>query len=218
MMNTLAKRTIQRRIELHMSQQQLADKAGVRQSTIGNIEAGSRKNPRDLLAIARALQVHPDWLKSGIGEKELPSDDYQPDFVRRIHQRLSAGSGHAAFYDAKESWLAFQPKFLQSVGVSPKNAAIFDVSGRSMEPELHDGAVVLINMNARYESIIDGKHYAFIHDDECKVKTLYKLKDGSIRAVSQNPDKEMFPDFIIPNNKHEKLEILGLVLWEGRTV
>lgn len=142
--------------------------------------------------------------------------DAQATFVRRIHQRLSAGEGHAIYHDAEESWLAFQPHFLRKVGVSEKNAAIFDVSGRSMEPVLHDGAVVLINMNTRYDTIINGKYYAFIHDGKCLVKTLFKQKDGTLQAHSENPDKEIYPDFLI-DGKHS-FELLGMVLWEGRTI
>lgn len=145
-----------------------------------------------------------------------PVDVEQPEFVRRIHQKLSAGSGHAVYHDAKESWLAFQASFLSKIGVSKKSAAIFDVAGVSMLPELHDGSVVLINMNVRHDTIIDGKHYAFILGDECLVKTLYKMPDGTIKAVSQNPDKDLFPDIIINGDK--KIELLGMVVWEGRVV
>ncbi len=44
--------------------------AGVTQSTIGNIEAGLRKSPRELLAIAAAVKVSPEWLKTGRGERK----------------------------------------------------------------------------------------------------------------------------------------------------
>lgn len=50
-----------------LSQEELADRAGVSQGTIGNIESGARKNPRELLAIARAANVSAEWLKSGKG-------------------------------------------------------------------------------------------------------------------------------------------------------
>ncbi|CAB4126102.1 LexA SOS-response transcriptional repressors (RecA-mediated autopeptidases) [uncultured Caudovirales phage] len=50
------------------SQEQLAKAAGVNQSTIGNIESGLRKSPRELLAIAACMEVKPEWLKWGTGE------------------------------------------------------------------------------------------------------------------------------------------------------
>jgi transcriptional regulator with XRE-family HTH domain len=49
------------------TQDEVAKKAGVSQGTIGNIESGARKSPRELLAIAKALGVNPQWLKTGEG-------------------------------------------------------------------------------------------------------------------------------------------------------
>lgn len=54
-----------------LSQPDLAANAGVAQGTIGNIESGARKSPRELLAIARAAGVHAEWLKSGRGPRLL---------------------------------------------------------------------------------------------------------------------------------------------------
>lgn len=64
---TLGERLAKARDRAGMSQSDLARKAGVSQSTIGNLEAGIRKRPRDLLPIARALHVSPDWLATGAG-------------------------------------------------------------------------------------------------------------------------------------------------------
>lgn len=50
-----------------MSQAEVARLAGVQQSTIGNLEAGHRQQPRELLRIAAALEVTPDWLATGEG-------------------------------------------------------------------------------------------------------------------------------------------------------
>lgn len=50
-----------------LTQSELAKRAGVSQGTIGNIESGTRNRPRNLLKIARALGVSPDWLESGAG-------------------------------------------------------------------------------------------------------------------------------------------------------
>lgn len=54
-----------------MSQTELAKKAGVSQSTIGNLEAGLRKTAKNVTAIAAALQVNPFWLADGRGTPEL---------------------------------------------------------------------------------------------------------------------------------------------------
>lgn len=74
---TIAERTKEVREALGLSQVELAARAKVSPGTIGNLEAGTRKNPRELLAIAAALQVNPEWLKSGRGMRaigEAPAD------------------------------------------------------------------------------------------------------------------------------------------------
>jgi len=75
-MDTIAKRLKIRRKALKLSQVQLAKKAGVGQSAIGNIEAGTRSSPRNLLGLARALGVTPEWLADG-KEPMIPAGDTQ---------------------------------------------------------------------------------------------------------------------------------------------
>lgn len=62
---TLAERAAWARTQLGLTQDQLAQRAKVSQGTIGNMESGTRKKPRDLLTIAEALGVRPEWLESG---------------------------------------------------------------------------------------------------------------------------------------------------------
>lgn len=63
--NTIAERLKQAREALGLSQLEVAIAAGVKQGTIGNIEAGLRSRPRELLAIAAAVKVSPQWLLTG---------------------------------------------------------------------------------------------------------------------------------------------------------
>lgn len=62
---TIAERIKKTRIDRGMTQGQLADAVGISQSSIGNIESGVRKRPRELLSIAQALGVAPEWLETG---------------------------------------------------------------------------------------------------------------------------------------------------------
>lgn len=76
--STLAERLRTARTEAQLRQEQLANLAGVSQGTIANLEAGTRKNPRELLGIARALGVSAEWLKTGKGPKQPPLADTTP--------------------------------------------------------------------------------------------------------------------------------------------
>lgn len=63
----IAERLAHARSVREWTQLELARHAGVSQSTIGNIESGARQSPRELLAIAAAVGVSPEWLKTGKG-------------------------------------------------------------------------------------------------------------------------------------------------------
>lgn len=68
-MKTIAERLKDAREKAGLTQPQLAAAAGVSAGTIGNIEAGTRKNPRELLAMAKAVGVLPQWLRDGSGPR-----------------------------------------------------------------------------------------------------------------------------------------------------
>lgn len=60
-----------RRVELGMSQAELAEKSGQSQSNIGWIEQGKAKKPaKQVLPLVDALRTSTDWLLYGTGEKE----------------------------------------------------------------------------------------------------------------------------------------------------
>ncbi|EEQ0888884.1 helix-turn-helix transcriptional regulator [Salmonella enterica subsp. enterica serovar Bareilly] len=64
-METISQRLKQKRTELKMTQAQLAEKAGMKQQSIQQIESGETKRPRFLLELATALQCDPGWLLYG---------------------------------------------------------------------------------------------------------------------------------------------------------
>lgn len=68
---TLGERLKEAREARKMTQTAVAKLAGVSQGTIGNLEKDRGKNPRELLAIARAVGVSPDWLLTGRGGREI---------------------------------------------------------------------------------------------------------------------------------------------------
>lgn len=84
---TIAERLKSAREAAGLRQDELAKKAGVSQGTIANVENGIRKNPRELLAIARAVGVNAEWLKSGKGTRLTSTDghhtiqDVQADYL-----------------------------------------------------------------------------------------------------------------------------------------
>lgn len=70
-LSTLGRRVAWARTQRKLTQQALADRVHVKQSMIGNLESGTRKRPRELLAIAKALYANPEWLETGRGEWDM---------------------------------------------------------------------------------------------------------------------------------------------------
>ncbi len=88
----IAERLKKARENLGLTQAQLAKKASVTQGTIANIENGIRKKPRELLKIAHALSVSPDWLESGRGQAQqvLEAKEKADTPFHKIHELKQA--------------------------------------------------------------------------------------------------------------------------------
>lgn len=141
------------------------------------------------------------------GEEEL--SDFLP--IKMLSLEVSAGGGRYASELTEEiGELQFRRTFLRNVGVSQTNAAIIRVIGSSMEPTLHDGAVLLINRSDTEPR--QGFIYAFCYGDDLLVKRFFK-ENGQWKAVSDNPDRVDYPDIPIDGNSSVKL--LGRVIWMG---
>ena len=68
-MITLAERLVAARVAAGMTQKAVAEAVGFSQETIRDIEAGAFKGLNELLAIAEAVRVQPEWLISGSPER-----------------------------------------------------------------------------------------------------------------------------------------------------
>lgn len=74
-MQTIKERLKKKRLELAMTQAELAEKAGVKQQSIQLIEAGVTKRPRYLFELASALECDPGWLLYGSKSGQAASNN-----------------------------------------------------------------------------------------------------------------------------------------------
>lgn len=79
------KRVRDRRKELHMDRHELADKSGLKYSTIADIENENSFSSRRIDALAHALRTTPEYLRSGVEAVEVVSErvlsDREKDLV-----------------------------------------------------------------------------------------------------------------------------------------
>lgn len=234
--HALGERILTRLEELGLSQAALARKIGVTPTAVNLWVKGSTSNLKaeTLIAAARALQVRPSWLSSGIGEKEL-NPELKGDAVAVIEELadplndyviipeycldFSAGGGAIAENECPDCVpAAYKLSWMQSIGLNPKNARRFRVRGDSMEPTLSNNDRILVDISQNLpERIQDGAVYAVRYGESLKVKRLRRRIDGRIVLISDNPaypEEEVLPeyahDFAIIGRVLERSSVSGL--------
>lgn len=212
-MNTLRQRLKAARDEAGLTQPELAARAGVAQSTIGNIEAGTRKRPRELLSIAAALGVNPEWLETGDGPMKSGVDIVAPASVRipLLANGASMGPGSDeldgdVFIGAltvSERWVTREVR-----PSSPGALRFIHAYGESMAPTFADGDVLLVDTGARDPATIDGIYVLRAHG-RLFVKRVRQRLDGQMEISSDNPTVKTV-DVL---NGNSPVEAMGRVIW-----
>lgn len=199
-MDTLGKRLRFARQERKLTQTQLADLSGVKQSDISKLERGDSQTTTGLVRLASALTCNPEWLDTGDGaiwqtdSPPLIEFDGNPDYpaIRRVKFKLSAGaSGFAVEYDDDESApIVFQRSWFERNGYRPGKLFAVRVANGSMNPGLFDGDTVVVNT----ESVTprDGAVFAVNYEGEMVIKRLIR-DEGQWWLKSDNPDQQRYP-------------------------
>lgn len=76
---TFAERLKASRKRLGLSQQEVAQRAGIKQTSYSELEQGRSKMTRSLLQLADALRVDPHWLATGI-----KANTYEDQLIEEI--------------------------------------------------------------------------------------------------------------------------------------
>jgi phage repressor protein C with HTH and peptisase S24 domain len=192
------------------TQQDLADKAGVTQGNIAHLESGRSKTSRNLTKIAAALGVSPEWLADGKGAAlqqahpqpetysapEIPGAyrvaASNPDHASRVKirkvadLRLSAGiTGFQVELDPRDHGVWEVPaRWLQRKGYDADALLAMEVKGESMEPNLYDGDLVVIN--TAETGLVSGEVYAINYEGEAVIKRMVR-EGGQWYLCSDNP-------------------------------
>jgi phage repressor protein C with HTH and peptisase S24 domain len=241
-MENMGDRVRLRRNELKLSQAKLAEIVGCSQPTIRKIEGGG--NTVLVLELAKALQVTPEWLKSGslpldkdeqssestVSESGRPAVSFHPFagdaeaqfgddyiFLPRLSVRLSADGGTLVYeIDEKSPRQAFRKAWASRLEVREESAATMIAEDQSMETRIQRGDLLIINHKER--DITSGKVYAIAFANELYIRRLFKRPGGGVRIVADNPDKTRFPDWDVGLDQIENLEIIAHVVAQAGAV
>ncbi|WP_319548089.1 S24 family peptidase [Desulfogranum marinum] len=207
------------REKVGLTQRELASRMGYNSySPVKDIETGQTWLKKPTARLAELLfGVSETWLLTGDGkmfESASLSElvDCEFTLVPKYKAKLSGGHGSFEISDQIEANLSFRTEFIRRKG-NPKDMALFEIIGDSMEPFIYDGDVVLVDMSKKtLEDIVDGKAYAFREDHTVKVKRLSRQGNRLI-ATSENVMKYPPYEIII-----EEFFLIGKVVWLGHEV
>ena len=124
----------------------------------------------------------------------------------------SAGHGALAEMEAQSAQFGFDPGWLRKLTASKASKlSIINVTGESMEPTLHDGDEVMVDLGDGQERLRDGI-YVLRMDQALNVKRIALEPQGKL--VSVTSDNPTYPSW--QGLERKKLNIVGRVLWFGR--
>lgn len=125
----------------------------------------------------------------------------------RYEVLAAAGSGEEVLDESVKGYLGFNKTWLREQNLSASNLAVIEVRGDSMEPTLHDGDSVLLDM--RSPQLKDGGIYTLRRGGELLVKRL-RRQGASWLIVSDNLSYAV-------ESLDDNVDVLGRVVWLGRT-
>lgn len=180
-------------------------------------------NAELLLAISSRLGVSISWLLEGVGDQyiddileshatsggDFPMLDTKDDYVeiQRFNVDASAGHGSAITLEEETGQYAFKKAWLDRRGLNSNNLSVISVAGDSMEPDLRDGDLILIDHATT--SLADGNIYVVRFSDGIYVKRIQHLPGDKVHLISSNRN---YPPIEIAHPVADGVEVVGRVV------
>lgn len=195
-----------------LSQDGFASKMGVTKAKVQNIESGKQRVDHDFL---RGLAVHFTVNLNALltdSEQSLTADGVNSTsgpfvMIPRLEVEASAGNGSEVATEAGTNAYAFNHKWLNKRGLKPDTLSIISVRGDSMEPDLNDGDLVLIDL--ANTDLADGKIYAVQYSGSLFVKRIQYVPGDLVRLVSRNTQ---YAPIEIKNPEADGVRVVGRVV------
>jgi phage repressor protein C with HTH and peptisase S24 domain len=194
------------------SQTELAGLLRVNRSAVSQAKKRGVVPRTWIYALSRAYGLSPDWLEAGAGSPYMPAHSGEAEgvvMVPKVSAKLCAGGGSHLTDDDVLERLPFREDWLRRRG-SARAMVLMDVFGNSMEPEIREGDVVLVNTTAT--DIYAGGIYAVGVEDTVMVKRIEK-RPGTLVLLSDNKEYEPVQ---LRGEEIDSVRIIGKVAWIGR--
>lgn len=231
-MDSINKLEVYERIKIATNTQNdasVAAKLGISNQAVNNGLKKSTIPKTWIMTLASKYGISSDWLLYGKGEMKLNDSNeeniqlsdsskkivstFNEDFVLipLVEACLSAGGGSFETGGNVTKEYAFRKDFILNKG-NPANMVLMRVSGDSMEPEVYNNDMVLIDQSRT--NILAGKIYAISFEDCIYLKRVDMIPKKII-LKSENP---VYSPIEIPisEDMENLFKVIGMVLWVGR--
>lgn len=228
-------RLSEKRKSLGMTQKDLALAAGVSITSIQNYENGQIPRGEILVTLGSIMGCTAEWLVTGQGEMQrgavggseqatagqsgleqgehIYNDmiDCELVMVPLVKARLSAGSGSFETNGDSERHYAFRSEWIRSKG-NAQAMVLMRVAGDSMEPEIKDKDVVLIDTSNMTPQ--PGRMFAVAVEDLVYLKKV-DAEPGKLILSSANPAYAAL-EIDARGDRSTGIRIIGRAVWVGR--
>ena len=204
----------QKREEIGMSRRELSALVDLPEAKIQALEIGKQRVDHASLAIiAKKMDLDANWLlgltdvmpASGL-ENECENHFIQ---IKRHPIEVSAGNGADGDVEADTGTghYAYNKKWLERRGLKPNSLSVISVRGDSMEPEIYDKDLVLLDHTDTH--LKEGPIYVVRYSNDVFVKRIQKLPRDQLQLVSKNTD---YLPIVISSPEADGVEIIGRVV------
>ena len=195
----------QRRIELNLTMLEVAKLVGVSEATISRYESGNIKNMRRdrIEKYAKALQVSPSEFLDIQEEPQISKIPYTEEGTVLVPLIGKVAAGYSCHAEDNIS------EYIRTDGSSLKTGYDYfwlEVKGDSMEPELHEKDLVLV----QEQSELDTECYAVVTvDNEDGLVKQVQIDNEKITLKSINP---YYPPRVFEKQDMNRIKIVGRVI------
>lgn len=192
----------------------LAKALDIAQGSVSKAKGKESIPPVWFVRVASEFGISLDWLVFGIGHMVRGNHDGGTDscqdiaLIPLVRARLSAGGGSFETGGDVEGHYAFRRQWLARKGQASK-MVLMRVSGDSMEPDIKDGDMVLLDQSQR--DVLAGEIFAVGLGEVVVVKML-DVAPGKIVLRSINP---LYPPMGVDmtSDLADSVRIIGRVIW-----
>lgn len=219
---------------LNLTQEDLANRLHVSQTTISKVVVGKTERPRNILELADALQTSPDWLLYGKGAVDTDqasqplrhnagtplcyssNTDGDQDGYRTmpVHGDVFADPQGELTWTLEDdrSSIPFPHHWFSDRQLDPDLCQLLRVQSDALAPEIRTGDVVMINIGGAGVRIHDGRPYAIMSGRELFLRRVYRTPCGGILARADQPG---YPVLDIPPPMMSSIQIIGPVVYRA---